>query len=82
MKLIALGLVAGLAFTSSALAQSSTMSMGSTTGTAGIMSGAAGGLGNGAGSISAGANSAVNPSGNSFLNPLPGISSPAVGTGR
>ncbi len=79
MRLIALGLLAGLALTSAAAAQSS--GMGSATG-ATVMSGLAttgGGLGHSAGSIAAAANSAVNPSGNSFLNPPPGVGAPIVG---
>jgi len=81
MRTTALALLATLALTSSALAQNSmNMNMGSVTGTAG-MSGlaTAGGLSTSAGSIEAGANSAVNPSGNSFLNPPPGASGPSVG---
>jgi hypothetical protein len=79
MRLIALGLLAGLALTSAASAQTS--SMGLTTGTAGMSSSAmtGGGLGDSAGSIAAGANSAVNPSGNSFLSPTPGVGAPVIG---
>ena len=79
MRLIALGLLAGLALASAAPAQSS--SLGSTTGAAGMsgLATAEGGLGAGAGSITAAANSAVNPSGNSFLNPPPGTSAPVFG---
>jgi hypothetical protein len=50
---------------------------GSTTGST-----ANGGLGNDAGSAAAGANSAVNPSGNSYLNPPPGTAPPNAGVRR
>ncbi len=81
MKRIVLGLVAALAFASPALAQNSTMNMGLTTGTMGMSGPTAigGSLGDSAGSIAAGANSAVNASGNSFLNHPPGIAAPVAG---
>jgi hypothetical protein len=78
MRLTSLALVTALALAGAfAHAQSSMMgttgSAGSTTGLAGSTTGGAadGGLGNNAGSIAAGANSALNPSGNSFINTSP-----------
>jgi hypothetical protein len=55
--------------------------MGSTTDAASVsgLATAGGGLGTSAGGIAAAANSAVNPSGNSFLNPPPGTAAPVFG---
>jgi hypothetical protein len=63
---------------------SGTTSSGTTTGMSGSTTGstANGGLGNNAGSAAAGANSAVNPSGNSYLNPAPGTAAPNAGVRR
>jgi len=67
-RLTAIGLATWLMLTSaSAFAQGATASNG--------------GLSNEAGSIAAGANSFANPSGNSFLNPPPGISAPVAPVG-
>jgi hypothetical protein len=96
MKLATLGLTTALVLTNSlAFAQSGTgstggaaaggsTSSGSTTGTSGSTTGgtASGGLGGNAGSAAAGANSAVNPSGNSYLNPPPGTAAPNAGVRR
>jgi hypothetical protein len=96
MKLATLGLTTALVLSNAfAFAQSGTgstggaaaggsTSSGATTGVSGSTTGSAtnGGLGNNAGSAAAGANSAVNPSGNSYLNPPPGTAAPNAGTRR
>jgi hypothetical protein len=96
MKLATLGLTTALVLTNAfAFAQSGTgstggsaaggtTSSGTTTGMSGSTTGstANGGLGNSAGSAAAGANSAVNPSGNSYINPAPGTATPNAGVRR